>query len=1252
MSDLRFTDKQQEVIDVRMRNVLVSAAAGSGKTAVLVERIIRLVSEGESPADVDELLVVTFTRAAASEMKERIGRAIEARLAVDPENAHLQRQATLLHTAQITTIDSFCTWLLRNSFSDIGLDPGFRQMGEEEAKLLLSDALDSFLEKQYAAGDPAFTDLADYFCPGVGDSELRDIILQLYNRAMSHPYPEEWLKERAADYDVPEGGLFRADWMDSFIAGIEEQLLETREEYQRMIRLCSLPGGPAQYLDFLEAERDSIFSGVTEHAGEGTAEERYGRIFSAVNTEFASLPGRGRKKDSDSADPELKEVVKDTRNRAKEALKSLRTRFFSASVEDTEEIMRYIAPYLKQLIALTLDFASDYAAAKRDKGVIDFNDLEHLALSVVAERTEDGEVKLTPAGRSYREHFREILIDEYQDSNDVQELLLSMLSGESEGRDNRFMVGDVKQSIYKFRLARPEIFMQRFAEYASDDGHHRRIDLDRNFRSRREVIDAVNTVFSRIMRPEVGGVAYTDEVSLKQGASYPEPGDMSEDPWTAELMITEPEQEGEEDGPAAIPANRAEIMNIARRIRELYGSFPVAEDGKLRPATYGDIVVLMRSTAGADEIIRSVFEEEGIPCHIASRAGYFAAEEIRTLIQFLRVLDNPRQDIPLYGALRGYFGAFSESETALLRASGRDTDLYGALVLAAADSTNPVCTKCGNFLEFMGLWRKRRITLPIHTLVQQIINDTGYGRYVAALPSGGQRSANLKLFVHQAAVFEQTAYTGLFQFLRYLDEMKERDVDFGEASMNSETADVVRVMTIHHSKGLEFPVCIVAGLSKGFNLNDGKGTLIMDSEAGIGMNCCDVSRRVQGSTARKEMIADRVKNDSLGEELRVLYVAMTRAKEKLILSGTSKEYDRKAGGYSFRLGGLSRLPVSVIRESRCALDWILAALAAGERPEGGDPAEESAGPIRIIRVTPKKLRTEAAGRRTALALREEKLAEAAERVRRYGAGGAEDAGYARELMESFGRKYAHGELTGLFTKTSVTELKRRAGLEMRDDGIAVKQAGDGEAALYPVRPAEPLLPAFMKKEKGKLTGAARGTAIHRFMEICDYRALFAEDGSVRGEEEFLRYTAGLLESGRLLPEEAETLAPEVIMPFMRSGLGGRMARAERRGVLYREQPFVMGIDADRINPEFPGGETLLIQGIIDAFFYEGDGIVLVDYKTDKVRSGAALLKKYKVQLDYYAEVLERLIHLPVKEKLIYSFALNEVIPVQDRKRTG
>ena len=1260
---IKFTEQQTRVLQARKHNILVSAAAGSGKTAVLVERIVRMISEGEDPMNIDRLLVVTFTKAAAAQMRERIGAAIAAKIEEEPDNAHLQRQETLLHNAQITTMDSFFTFLLRNNFSDIDMDPGFRQMDQTEADLMRRDAMEDFLEEGYAQGDPSLKICADYFCRSAGDKELENILETLYRQAVSHPDPEEWLRERARDYHVESREeLYRTAWMQFIILTVAEKIRDLKRQYEMLLDFCSLPDGPALYIPVIREDLRAVSAlgevPSAEEAGTCPAEEMaelWKKILGILSTEFESLP-RFYPKKNPEVDPDKKETALALRKSARDTIGKLCKKYAGEGDERILSVMREMDAAAQAVSDLTCRFLAYFSQVKKEKNVIDFVDLEHLALEILTQKGEDGIYRPRRAAMAYRQYFDEILIDEYQDSNDVQELLLRMISTEDEGAYNRFMVGDVKQSIYKFRLARPEIFMEKLGTYRFTDPEKERIDLDSNFRSRAEVIDSVNEVFFRIMRREIGGVEYSSDVSLKTGADYPAAQDPEEYK-TELLLVAAPGKDEEQDVPeeiAQLSDRQKEALAVSARIKELVGNLQVRAEGDLmRPCRYGDIVVLLRSGAGWNEDFRDVFERQGIPYYIESKTGYFSASEIQSVLEMVRVLDNPRQDIPLYGVLRGYWGNFSEEEIAKIRLAGPDrgSDLYTCLLKRAEEDPqagfSALGEKCRDFLAFLGAWREKVSYLQIRELLTELVAQTGYEEYCRALPGGEQRTANLQLLLAQAAAFDSMGLRGLFDFVRYIDQVHHREVDYGEANILDENADVVRIMSIHKSKGLEFPVCIVAGTGKqhSYKFHDTKGSFICDNDWGIGMDYWKPETRSKFSTVRKEAVADKIRRESLGEELRVLYVAMTRAKEKLILTGYLGKGADKCGEWEkkipVRMEPEEKLPIPLLADSESFLELLWCAVASAEHPEY----------FRINITACRDLLWYEADQQAGYGMRKQEIDRAGE----LGGAPLPDPELARQLETIFSRRYSHENLRGLYTKTSVSDLKI-ASLEAEE--------GDSVYEMFPENRPAPVIASFasrsaaagqeegyseVSEEQAKkaaagrsgFTGTEYGTAVHRLLELFDY-GRFSDPASVSARE-FDEWREELAASGRIPANYAQDLPPAGILAFLRSGLAARMAAASGRGELFREQPFVLGIEADAVNPAFPHEEIMLVQGIIDAYFEEDGELVLVDYKTDRVAGAQELRDRYQIQLDLYERALQQITGKKVREKLIYSVSLRETI---------
>lgn len=1257
---MKFTPEQQRVIELHNSNILVSAAAGSGKTAVLVERIIRMICDGEHPADIDRLLIVTFTNAAAAEMRERIAAGITARLETDPGNEHIQKQSALLHNAQITTIDSFSLFLIRNHFNEIGLDPDFRVADEGEIKLLQQEVLAQLLEDAYAGqfvpeAPEQFHACVEYFCPGGRESVLEQHILNLSRYAGSFPWPEEWLEERKNDYAAGDmEALVHSDYGQYLTERVNRTVEGCLEKLREVKRLCELPDGPYMYGELTEAEIEQL-----ERLTSCKDLEEQAAKIPAVT--FARLPS---KKD-DSVDPAKRELAKAIRNSVKDTLSDLSESYFKTPLELAVEQGKACREPLRILLDLVLEFDRRLLAAKQERHLIDFSDMEHYALQILLKREKVEESDGTGTDRTetkyrivpsdvameYRQYFQEILIDEYQDSNLVQEYLLSAISGEEEGRYNRFMVGDVKQSIYKFRLARPELFLEKYDTY-QETGDLCRIDLAKNFRSRIQVVDAVNDVFSRIMSREIGGIAYDDKAALYPGAVYP----AQEDPaYGSELLlIRKPEKgEREESGIGEQHAEGAgvlvdydnvrqlEALAIAARIKQLKGSLQVMEKstGELRPVRYSDMVILLRTTSGWDEEFKKILEQQGIPVYITSKTGYFGALEVQELLQFLRVLDNPRQDIPLFGVMQSVFGGFTQEEIAQIRSGGeghsrKRMTLYEALKEVAQSGRTEdteLSIKANDFLQRIDHYRNLTPYTSIRDLLQRILDDYDYLNYVTALPTGSKRRANVEMLLTKASAFEKTSYFGLFHFIRYMEQLEKYDVDYGEADTLDENADVVRIMSIHKSKGLEFPVVFVSGLSKRFNMQDANQSLIVDMDLGVAVDYVDSVRRIKNKTLRRAVLSAKMKEDNLAEELRVLYVALTRAREKLILTSVLEKAEEK--WELSQMTGQEKLTYLDFCEAGSYMDFLLPIL-----PKTG---------IAVKTLRTEDLAAEELGEQLRMGDRREQLRLIACGETPLTGDPEENERKLMHLRERFAYQYPHPGLQKLYTKTTVSELKIAA------------MAEKDEAAFHTFEEKEvvPYIPGF-RREQEKVSGAVRGNAFHRVMELLDFMYVFVESGLFEkcpGDyetyrkrldaerlknrlEEFLqRETISL----RLTEEYAKAVSLPKILNFLEQELAYRMWRAQEQGLLYREQPFVLGIDAKRLDPDLPEGEKVLIQGIIDVFFIEDGEIVLLDYKTDVIDSLEALWNRYNVQIQYYEEALTKLMQMPVKERILYSFYLEK-----------
>ncbi len=1295
-----WTTEQQQVIDLRNRNILVSAAAGSGKTAVLVERIVKIITDKNHPVDIDHLLIVTFTNAAAAEMRERIGNAIEKALDEQPGNEHLLRQLTLIHNAQITTIDSFCLYVVRNHFHEIDLEPNFRIGDEGELKLLREDVLGKVLEQNYEEPSEAFSNFVEGYASGRTDAALNEMILQLYEFSRSYPWPEKWLDSFVGIYRIENREeLDRAEWLAPLTQNIRFVLKDCEQLLKQALAVTQQDDGPDMYekavrSDLEKYESLSKLTSFCELSG-ALSDIKYDRLASSRGFE---------------GDPDKLELVKSLREQAKDVVKKLCKQYFFCSPEMMIEQLERTEPMLEEVVRLTKQFADEFAAAKRRKNLVDFHDVEHFALQIlVDEETE----KAKKTAEEFRDTFEEIMIDEYQDSNEVQETLLRSISREERGENNIFMVGDVKQSIYRFRLARPELFMKKYDSYSLEESTTQRIDLHKNFRSREEVLTCTNDIFYKIMARSLGNVEYDAEAALYPGASYPAMP-VQENPvgekaaedekvsgkqingFTPEILLADSNDELLEDTELS-DKKTLEAKIVAEEIRHLMKTQPVTDKatGELRAARYSDIVILLRSLSGWADSLVEVLNGNGIPAHTVSSTGYFSTVEVQTVLSMLRLLDNPRQDIPMAAVLRSPMAGLTDEELAVLRLEDGSVPFHEAVLelaeglyeedgqkeISDSEADSEADQKQGRnadektenhiettahrkLLKFYKKYRQLRQLVPdtpIHELIEIILRETGYGHYVAAMPAGSRRTANLNMLLEKAAAYEKTSYKGLFHFVRYIDELQKYDVDFGEADMVGENEDVVRIMSIHKSKGLEFPIVIVSGMGKNFNKQDTRSKMVLHPELGIGLDYMDGKKRIKSPTIAKKAIAKQIELENLGEELRVLYVALTRAKEKLILTGTLKDAAEKVEFYrqQANLSKAADRPLSYLTREGASgyLDWILpAVLSYGDKY-----------PVRIVGAAELVL-DEVENQLE----QNEDLTERIEEIE------AADTQLVGQLKQRFSQRYPYQTDILRKNKYSVSELKHRA---MREKFEAEQEE---TIPAFLEEPVTPTIPLFIQRQE-KITpdqnvsgqgvqvnrGALRGTAVHRVMECYD----FTSEKSVQEQMD-------AMEKEEKITADMRTLVKErIVADFVSSETGKRMALAQRMGALYREKPFVMGFTEEELeNYGFGAGAQMienevqtenaqqeivlenvsrenhmheedltLIQGIIDVFWIEDDGIIVLDYKTDRVDTAQELIDRYATQLKLYADALERVFatrKLKVKEILIYSFRLEKLISIE------
>ena len=1364
---VNWTREQKQVIDGREKSLLVSAAAGSGKTAVLVERIIQMITEGENPKDIDRLLVMTFTRAAAAEMRERIQAAIEKKLESEPENEHLQQQAVLVQFAQITTIDSFCLHIMREHFDRLDIDPAFRVGDEGEMLLMRADVMDELLEDYYRDGGERYEKFVDAYATGKADGGIAEYVMQVYNFAQSNPWPDAWYEKCRGELLLTEQGeLDQTEWMQFLLRDIALQAQEWKTQLREAWEICQETGGPMPYLPMIE---EDLRHAEAVCGAADSFEAISGALEQFTFSRLAAIRGK-----NGEVDPEKKALVSDCRSRVKKAVEKLKGEYLFASPEQMLEDLEAGKERILELLELSQEFGRRFRAKKKEKNVVDFHDLEHFALEILTEpevensKTEENssaeDASDTEKASRVKENsdaeavdplcekaawtaripgtvadelamqYDEILVDEYQDSNLVQETLIQCISGERFGRPNVFMVGDVKQSIYKFRLARPELFLEKYRTYTSEESTHQKIELHQNFRSREHVLESINTIFYRIMTEKLGNISYTEDAALHPGAVFEERDgldelktelllvDLSSQPQkgiisqtvenAAESSNAESEKTNEsagktsgkqaaeapelDDEAADYTARELEARMIAGKIREMTGkehgiTIWDKELGAYRRAQYGDIVILLRSVSGWAEEFIEVLATQGIPAVAESRTGYFNTLEVETVLNLLAVIDNPMQDIPLASVLKSPFGGISDEEMAWIVAEhkagverSRDAGLYRAVVeymeekeiveetadkegteqaefkaqivkmnAGTEDLTLPqknkliqknnLRQKLQKLFALLDTFRQESVYLPMHELLYRIYDKTGYYRYVSALPGGAGRRGNLDMLVEKAAAYEATSYRGVFHFIRYIEKLKKYNTDFGEAPVADSEGTVVRIMSIHKSKGLEFPIVFVAGMGKNFNKQDTRGKLLIDADLGIGTDYLDSEKRIKGPTLKKNVMKRRMELEALGEELRVLYVALTRAKEKLILTASSRKLEDRIAKWSAVAAEHGAIPYTILTLASSYLDWILMSIPeenpwiSYETETLSDQIDREIG-TQIRQTLSREWLRWLAGEKelgeTTFEVEKsvpevvpETVSETEEREGSHSLNDGNRQESQKRLetirqIESFIRnnyhfQYPYPDDLRLNTKMSVSELKKK-GMEEEEEEMAFL----------------PTLPVFMEKEQEEKGGATRGTAYHRVLQLLPFERAMSR-------QELNAFPAKLAAEGRMETEAAALVRGSDLGKLTASPLGKRMQRAAAAGKLYREKQFVIGVPAREMG-EWDSDERILIQGIIDAFFEENGKLILVDYKTDYVENPDILIHRYEAQVRYYTRALEQMTGKKVTERYLYSFRFGAI----------
>jgi ATP-dependent helicase/nuclease subunit A len=1235
-----WTKEQEAAISRRGANLLVAAAAGSGKTAVLVERIVKMVCEENY--DIDKILVVTFTKAAAAEMRERIGNRMLEEGMKHPDDQRIQEQLAYLHRAPISTIHSFCMDLLHNYFHLISLDPNFRIGEEGEIALLKEQVLEEMMEEWYQEQNEDFLRLIEAYSYGKDDRSVCDMILRLFDFSVSHPNPEQWLNDAKK---AVETGLEGPKWLDQVMEYGDRVLTDALFYMEKIISL-------AQQEELLKEKYVPIFLADQVQIQRILYAKTYGkRLQECQSFSFGRLPAI-RKKEKPILS--LMESIKKLREEVKMMVNGLIQDCYQNSIEQLNQESAELKPYVDTLTDLVRQFSERFLSRKLENNMLEFNDLEHFSLKLLVEHYENGKMKKTALAKELSDYYQAVFTDEYQDSNLIQEVLLKAVSREEDG--NRFMVGDIKQSIYKFRMARPELFLEKYETYG-DEGLNQKIELRNNFRSRPEVLYSINYIFYQIMKPSLGDVLYDKESALAPPENGEEEAEETKN--KQELLLVnlagneseyaeyEKNRKGRESGAPeqeeeSYTAIELEAKMVAKRIKELLGEkkeaspHPNQGENPNQKAVweYRDMVILLRTMAGWSQVFEEVLTMEGIPVHTESRTGYFDTFEIRVLLNLLSVVDNIYQDIPMAAVLRSPIGGFSGEDLAEIRslvlAERRQEDtLYDEMIFYLEQGEKEkLKEKIRSVLKLLTELREEKTWLSLSELIWSAMEKTGYYHLVGSMENGEQRMANIRMFLEKARQYEKTSFQGVFHFLQYIEKLRSYQIDYGEASMLSEEANVVRIMSIHKSKGLEFPVVFLSGMGKQFNFMDRNQRMLLHPDYYLGLDCISLERRTKKVSGQKKMIGRQMVLSMLGEELRVLYVAMTRAKEKLIMTGVVKDFHaflEKQGKYpegQLRFYGMSK--------AKTYLDWVFPALCRNEALDVwkeshniGEKEQEHyvvegekpnfllkvIAPFQLFGGEVKKQLEERRQKEGLLHwMQEEK-----------------NAKRKAEIEKDFSWVYEKAAELSARSKWTVSELKE----EWKNQSEIAKEPEELK------KTKERRMPAFLQKKETVLTGASRGTAVHKLMEVLSFQQV--------EQLGFIQALDCIIEAGHYPGEYRDSLPLKRIEAFYTSDLGKRIAQAEREGNLYREAQFMMGVPMKEMEPETGSEELVLVQGVIDLYLEEADGLVLLDYKTDYIKKGgeAEFLSRYEGQLKWYKRALEQMTGKTVKEIILYSFFLGK-----------
>lgn len=1203
MAEVKWTNEQLQAIQEKDSNILVAAAAGSGKTAVLVERIIHKIIDEQM--DIDKILVVTFTNAAASEMRERILEAIYKKLEENPENVHLQRQIILLNKASICTIHSFCLDVIHNHFYEIDLPSNFKIADTAEIDLLKQEVLDDLFEQKYTENDKDFIELLENYTNYRGDEALQELVLKIYKFIQSSPFPLKWLQEKLELLKIEDKDISQTIWGKLIIQAVEDDIQESIMQLETVKSKMALYPEMAKF--YQKICEDLII--LKDLQNYNSWDELYIKL---LNFNFSKWPV-DKKVTND-----LKEDSKEIRDKVKKHIKEKTAKLLSCSQEQAVKDLKIITPILEKLANLVTEFTKNFAEKKKEKNCIDFNDIEHFALKILLDENNNP----TEVAKKYKEKFEEIAIDEYQDSNLVQEAILTSISK----GNNIFMVGDVKQSIYKFRQARPELFLQKYDEYKNKEEKTQednlKIQLFRNFRSRQNILNITNLVFESIMSKELGDINYNENEYLNYGANYPEPEEIKNYAGIAELDIIDLKEdesitafEGEEDEEEQerVEDDVLEAKFVANKIQELLNSDYMVFDKKqgyrtIRPK---DIVILLRATSNLSPIYEKELSDLELPVFSDTSGTYLDTVEIQTILSVLKIIDNPLQDIPLVVVLRSSICNFTDNDLITIRLTDRNCNFYEALIKTRLICDGDLKNKIESFLEKLEKWKSISQYMPLDEFIWQIYLDTGYYQYVGLLPNGAMRQANLKTLFEKAKQYEKASFKGLFNFIQFIDKLKKQNGDLASAKLIGENEDVIRIMSIHKSKGLEFPVVFLCNSHKKFNMQDLNDNILLHQDIGFGPTIMDTTRKIKYSSIAKDAIKLKMKQETLSEEQRILYVALTRAKEKLYITGRSKDFTKYVQDKNKVLEMYEseniKLDAKLMKKANSYLDWIMYVYLFNQGRTITLKGEQyKLSDIITLNVSNKKDLLKALAKEEVV--EQIDLKEKIEQILK-NKSYEENKKSEQALEELLEWKYDYIVDTTLPTKSSVTKIKQeKIKLEEILKGI------ESEEVEY----KKSYTPKFMQEDK-KISNAEKGTLVHLCIQRLDER----KDYELKDIQNMI---LNLVEKEIITQNEADAIDVNLIYQYTKSQLFEELRQAKE---VHKEQPFYINIPAKDVVSEAENSKkNILVQGIIDLYYIDkNDNLVLIDFKTDYIsnepNAKEKILEKYKVQLEIYKTALEQ-----------------------------